>query len=116
MTNRILRLQGDPGSNATNFELGSAQPQSGKQFVTQGFYVDGNSDIDYSIEINETTHIDAVDGDNLPGPADPLPFEVTLTDSDSITALADETAGGTQNGTAVYVLVTDTGKEGGNAR
>jgi len=116
MTNRVLRLQGDPGSDVTNFELGSAQPQSGKRFVTQGVYTDQNSDIDYTVEINETTHIDAVDGDNLPGPADPLPFEVTLTDSDSITALADETGSSSQTDVAVYVLVTDTGKEGGGSR
>jgi hypothetical protein len=95
-------------------ELGSAQPQSGQRFVTAGIYVDGNADINYSVDINETTHVDAIPGDDLPDAADPLPFELTLEDSDEITATADETDSSNQTDVAVYVLVTDTAKAGGN--
>lgn len=113
MSNRILRLQADVSSDATNAELGSAQPQSGQRFITQGIYVDGNASIDYSVDINETTHIDAIPGDDLPGASDPLPFEVTLEDSDEITATADETGSSNQTDVGVFVLVTDTAKNGG---
>lgn len=113
MTNRILKLQADVSSDATNVELGSAQPQSGQRFVTQGIYVDGNSNINYSLDINETTHIDAIGGGNLPGASDPMPFEVTLEDSDELTASADETGSSNQTDVAIFVLVTDTAKAGG---
>jgi hypothetical protein len=113
MVNRVIELKGDPGSDVTGFELGSASPQSGQQFVVEGVYTDGNTNIDYSLDINETTHIDALDGDNAPTASEPIPFEITLTDSDEVTALADETGSGSRTDVAVILLVRDTAKAGG---
>jgi len=112
MTNRYVKLQSDISSNSTGAEIGTISPQSGSEFVTVGFYTDQNSNIDYSIEINETTHIDPINGDNLTDQDDIVPFEVRLSESDELRALADETGGGNRTDVTVVVLGTDTAKQG----
>lgn len=112
MTNRIIKLQSTISSNATGEEIGTISPQNGEEVVTVGFYTDKNSNIDYSIEINETTHVDPVNGDNITDQDDIIPFEVRLGPSDELRALADETGGGQRTGVTVVVLATDTAKQG----
>jgi len=112
MTNRYIKLQGSIDSDATGQEIGSISPQNGEQITTTGFYTDQNTNIDYSIEINETTHVDPLGSDLLTGPADIVPFEVRLEPSDELRALADETGSSSRDGVTVVLLAEDTAKAG----
>lgn len=113
MTNRYHKLQADVNSDQTGVELGTISPQQGETITTVGFYTDENSNIDYSLEINETTHVDPIDGDLLPGDTDIIPFEVQLGPSDELRALADETGSGNRTDVTVIVLSVDSAKQQG---
>jgi len=109
MVTRILKYESTVTANATDEEMDSKSPGSGKQFQVEEVYGDDQSSKDYSIVYEERKLMDNVPGNELADEDNGIPFSITVGESEDLTVLAsnsnssDETA-------RFYVRVDETGR------
>jgi len=109
MVTRILKYEADLSSNATDSELDSKSPGSGKQFEVREIYSDTDTDVDYSLVYEERKLFDNVQGDRIADEDNGLPFNLTVGESEDLAILGSDPDGNSPTAT-FYVVVEETGR------
>lgn len=107
MVTRILKYEGTVDSDATDVELDSKSPGSGKRFEVQEVYGAADANHSFSLTYEERKLFDNIPGDELADEDNGLPFDVTVGESEDLAILAtDENS--TQDTARFYVRVDET--------
>jgi hypothetical protein len=110
--NRLVVLNGSVAADANNAVVESFSPASGERIETVGLFTNANTNIDYTILLNETTLIDAVPGEDLPTGDNPLRYEITLEPGDEVTLQADNNDTGAAQDARIVFMSEDTALPG----
>lgn len=110
--NRIIPLTENVSAGATNEPVETVSPAQNEQITTVGLGTNANTNIDYTLLLNETTLVDAVPGDDLPTLDNPIRFEVKLGPGDELQfqATNNDTANAQQAN--LHLMVEDTALPG----
>jgi len=106
MVTRILKYEGTVDADATDTELDSKSPGSGKRFEVQEVYGVADADHDFSLIYEERKLFDNIPGDELADEDNGLPFDVTVGESEGLAILASD-GNSTQNTARFYVRVDE---------
>jgi len=106
MVTRILQYKAQVDSDATDVELDSKSPGSGKQFIVEEIYGTADANHSFSLVYEERKLMDNIRGDRLADEDNGIPFNVVVAESEDLAILAtDENS---QQDTAVfYVRVSE---------
>lgn len=105
MVTRILKFEATISANATDEELDSKSPGSGKQFEVREIYSDGDAQVDYSLVYEERKLFDNIQGDRLADEDNGLPFGLVVGESEDLTVLGSDPGG--NNPTATFFVVVE---------
>jgi len=107
MVTRILKYEGTVDSDATDSELDTKSPGSGKRFEVQEVYGAADGDHSFSLVYEERKLFDNILGSNLADEDNGIPFDLVVGESEDLAILAtDENS--TQNTARFYVRVDET--------
>lgn len=107
MVTRILKFEGTVGADATDVELDSKSPGSGKRWMVEEVYGASDANHDFSLTYEERKLFDNIPGDELADEDNGIPFELTVGESEDLSILA--TDGNSSSDTArFYVRVDET--------
>ena len=107
MVTRILKYEDTVDADATDSELDSKSPGSGKQWEVQEVYGADDPDHSYSLSFEERKLFDNIPGDELADEDNGIPFSVVVGESQDLAILAtDENS--TQDTARFYVRVEET--------
>jgi hypothetical protein len=107
MVTRILKYEATVDSDATDVELASKSPGSGKQWDVQEVYGTGDANHSFSLSYEERKLFDNIQGDRFPTESEGLPFDVSIGESEDLAILAtDENS--SQDTARFYVRVDET--------
>jgi len=109
MVTRILKYESTVTANATDEEMDSKSPGSGKQFEVQEIYADTQPDKEYSLVYEERKLMDNVPGDELADEDNGVPFSIVVGESEDLTVLASSTNGSDEEA-RFYIRVDETGR------
>jgi len=106
MVTRILKYEAQVDADATDVELDSKSPGSGKQYIVQEVYGTADSNHSFSLSYEERKLFDNIRGDRIADEDNGIPFDVVVAESEDLAILAtDENS---QQDTAVfYVRVSE---------
>ena len=107
MVTRILKYEADVDADATDSELDSKSPGSGKRFEVQEIYGGSDSGHDYSLVYEERKLFDNIPGDELADEDNGIPFNVVVGESEDLSILASDT-NSSQDAARLYVRVEET--------
>lgn len=107
MVTRLLKYEGTVDADATDSQLDSKSPGSGKQWEVQEMYGTSDANHSFSVSYEERKLMDNVQGDRFPGVADGLPFNIVIGESEDLAILAtDENS--SQDTARFYVRIEET--------
>jgi hypothetical protein len=107
MVTRILKFEDEVDADATDSELDSKSPGSGKQWEVQEVYGSGDPDHNFSLSFEERKLFDNVPGDELADEDNGIPFNVVVGESQDLAILATDT-NSAQDTARFYVRVEET--------
>jgi hypothetical protein len=107
MVTRILKYEADVDADATDSELDSKSPGSGKQWEVQEIYGASDSNHDFSLSFEERKLFDNIPGDELADQDNGIPFNVVVGESQDLAILATDTDS-SQDTARFYVRVDET--------
>jgi len=107
MVTRILKYENEVGADATDSELDSKSPGSGKQWEVQEVYGAGDPNHNFSLSFEERKLFDNVPGDELADEDNGIPFNVVVGESQDLAILATDT-NSSQDTARFYVRVEET--------
>lgn len=108
MVTRILKYEESLSSNATDVQLDSKSPGSGKQWEVREVYGDTDSQVDYSLSYEERKLFDNIQGDRIADEDNGLPFNLTVGESEDLAILGSDPGGNSPTAT-FFVVVEETG-------
>jgi hypothetical protein len=107
MVTRILKYEADVDADATDSELDSKSPGSGKQWEVQEIYGAADANHDFSLSFEERKLFDNIPGDELADQDNGIPFNVVVGESQDLAILATDT-NSSQDTARFYVRVDET--------
>jgi len=107
MVTRILKYEAEVGSDATDAELDTKSPGSGKRFEVQEIYGAADADHSFSLVFEERKLMDNVPGNELADEDNGLPFSITVGESQDLTILASD-ENSAQDTARFYIRVDET--------
>jgi len=107
MVTRILKYETDLANNATDTQLDSKSPGSGKTFEVREVYSDTDDQVDYSLVYEERKLFDNIAGNRLADEDNGLPFNLTVAESEDLAVLGSDPDGNTPTAT-FYIVVEET--------
>lgn len=105
MVTRILKYESTISANATDEQIDSKSPGSGKQWEVREVYSDTDSNVDYSLSYEERKLFDNVQGDRLADEDNGLPFNLVVGESEDLAILGSDPGG--NNPTATFFVVVE---------
>jgi hypothetical protein len=90
MVTRILKYEDEVGADATDVELDSKSPGSGKVFEVQEVYGAADADHEFSLSYEERKLFDNIPGDELADEDNGVPFSITVGESEDLAILATD--------------------------
>jgi len=107
MVTRILKYEDEVDADATDSELDSKSPGSGKQWEVREIYGASDGDHSFSLSFEERKLMDNIPGDELANQDNGIPFNVVVGESQDLAILAtDENSA--QDTARFYVRVEET--------
>lgn len=106
MVTRILTYEAEVDADATDTELDSKSPGSGKQFEVQEVYGAADAGHRFSLVYEERKLFDNIPGDELADEDNGIPFQVTVGESEDLAILATDT-NSTQDTARFYARVEE---------
>lgn len=107
MVTRILKYEGTVDSDATDTELDTKSPGSGKRFEVAEIYGASDGDHSFSLVYEERKLMDNIPGDELADEDNGIPFSITVGESEDLTILASD-ENSTQDTARFYIRVDET--------
>jgi hypothetical protein len=107
MVTRILKYEGTVDADATDAELDSKSPGSGKQWEVQEVYDADDAGHNFSLSFEERKLFDNIPGDELADQDNGIPFNVVVGESQDLAILATDT-NSSQDTARFYVRVDET--------
>lgn len=108
MVTRILKYETTVTTNATDENLDTKSPGSGKQWEVREVYGDTDSQVDYSLVYEERKLFDNIQGDRIADEDNGLPFDLTVGESEDLTIQGSDPGGNNPTAT-FFVVVEETG-------
>lgn len=106
MVTRILKYELDtPTSSATDEEVDSKSPSSGKTWDVQGIFSNDESSNEISLVVNERKLVDNFQSDVLANEDNVLPANIVVEEGDTLQVLNSDD--GTQNQVLVGIVVDE---------
>jgi hypothetical protein len=107
MVNQVIVLEGTVSAGDAISQVDSVSPASGETITISGYYTDGNTDTEYTVQLEEQTLIDEIPGEDAPTESEPHPLDLRLEQGDDLKFAVTE-AGGNGQTVEVYLLATNT--------
>jgi hypothetical protein len=108
MVTRILKYEAQVGADATDVQIDSKSPGSGKQFTVQEIYGAADANHEFSLVYEERKLFDNIPGDELADEDNGVPFDITVGESEDLAILATD-LNSTQDTARFYIRVDETG-------
>jgi len=105
MVTRILKYEAQVDSDATDTELDTKSPGSGKQFEVAEVYSSGDSGHEFSLVFEERKLFDNLRGQDIADEDNGIPFDLTVGESQDLAVLASDT--NSQQDTARFYIRVD---------
>jgi hypothetical protein len=105
MVSRILKYEATVDADATDVELDSKSPGSGKQWEVQEVYGASDGDHEFSLSYEERKLFDNIPGDEIADEDNGVPFDLTVGESEDLAILATDT--NSQQDTARFYVRVD---------
>lgn len=109
MVTRILKYEGTVNSDATDVELDSKSPGSGKVWEVQEVYGTSDANHSFSLSYEERKLFDNILGDELADEDNGIPFDVTVGESEDLSILASD-ENSAQDTARFYIRVDETSR------
>lgn len=90
MVTKVLKYEGTVGADATDVELDSKSPGSGKTWEVQEVYGAADGNHEFSLSYEERKLFDNIPGDELPDEDNGMPFNITVGESEDLAILASD--------------------------
>jgi hypothetical protein len=105
MVTRILKYEAQVGSDATDVELDSKSPGSGKMWEVEEVYGASDGDHDFSLSYEERKLFDNIPGNEIADEDNGIPFSLEVGESEDLAILASD--GNSQQDTARFYIRVD---------
>jgi hypothetical protein len=105
MVSRILKYEATVDADATDVELDSKSPGSGKQWEVQEVYGASDGDHEFSLSYEERKLFDNIPGNEIADEDNGVPFDLTVGESEDLAILATDT--NSQQDTARFYVRVD---------
>jgi len=93
MVYRILFADDDAPKNTTDAVVGEFSPREGQQYEVDQIYCHDETDLDYSLKIEERKLFDNVPAEELADKDNGLPWGLTVRGGEDLTVLATNSSG-----------------------
>lgn len=90
MVTRILKYEGTVDADATDSELDSKSPGSGKRWEVQEVYGASDANHEFSLSFEERKLFDNIPGDEFADEDNGVPFELRVGESEDLAILATD--------------------------
>lgn len=93
MVSRILFADGTAAANTTDDVVAEFSPREGQTFEVDQIYCHDDTDLDYSLKIEERKLFDNVPAEEIAGRNNGLPWSLTVRSGEDLTVLATNSSG-----------------------
>lgn len=107
MVNQVVVLEGSVAAGDAITQKDSISPASGETITISGYYTDGDTSTEYTLQLEEQTLIDELPGGIAPEEGEPHPLDLRLEQGDDLKFAVSE-AGGNGQTVQVVLLATNT--------